>query len=351
MRIAIVTDAWEPQVNGVVNTLKATRECLQNGGHEVSVITPEGLKTFACPTYPEIHLACKPYRKVAACLEAFSADSIHIATEGPMGLAARRYCLRYGLDFTSAYHTRFPEYVRSRSIVPLWMSYRWLRWFHRPSKAVMVPTSGVMGALERRGFRNVVLWGRGVDTDYFRPDRNDYACIERPLHLYVGRVAVEKNIEDFLRLDLPGSKWVIGDGPLREQLEQRHPEVRFLGARAHDELAPYYNCADVFVFPSRTDTFGLVMAEAMACGVPVAAYPVEGPLDVVAHGVSGVLDDDLMRACIEAGRLCRTDVRAHALRLSWSVATQQFLANLHPVRKPENATEKAAAAHSSLVGF
>lgn len=344
MRIAIVTDAWAPQVNGVVNTLKATQQCLANSGHEGHVISPSGLRTFACPTYPEILLARKPYGKVESTLDAFAPHCIHIATEGPMGLAARRYCLNRALDFTTSYHTRFPEYVRSRSIIPLALTYRWLRWFHAPAKAVMVPTPGIKQILEQRGFRHVVLWGRGVDTAYFRPERCNYPCIERPLHLYVGRIAVEKNIEDFLRLDLPGAKWVIGDGPLREALEQRYPAVRFLGAKDHNELAPYYNCADVFVFPSRTDTFGLVMAEAMACGVPVAAYPVEGPLDVVAHGRSGMLDHDLARACFDARHLRRSKVRRHALRFSWGAATQQFLRNLHFTRPPE----MSAIACSSL---
>ncbi|QDZ28368.1 glycosyltransferase family 1 protein [Noviherbaspirillum sp. UKPF54] len=333
MRIAIVTDAAPPQVNGVVNTIKATQRCLQGLGHAAHVIDPAGLETFACPTYPEIHLARNPYPKVEQALDALQPDCIHIATEGPMGLAARRYCARRRLDYTSSYHTRFPEYVRSRSLIPAALTYRWLRWFHGRSKAVMVATAGMQRVLEARGFRNVVLWGRGVDTGYFRPDAQDYACIARPLFLYVGRVAVEKNIEDFLRLDLPGTKWVIGDGPQREQLERHYPAVRFLGPKPHEELAAYYNCADVFVFPSRTDTFGLVMAEAMACGVPVAAYPVEGPLDVVVHGRSGILDKNLGNACIDALRLNRDTVRHCALRYSWNAATRQFLQNLHPARR------------------
>lgn len=335
MRIAIMTDAAAPQVNGVIHTLNATRRCLQNGGHDVHLVDPAGLDTFACPGYPEIRLARNPYDNVAATLDGLQPDCIHIATEGPMGLAARRYCLRRGLDFTTSYHTRFPEYVRKRSALPLVLTYAWLRWFHAPSKAVMVPTESMRGVLERRGFRNVKLWGRGIDTNQFKPEDQDFACIGRPLFLYVGRIAVEKNLEDFLRLDLPGTKWVIGDGPQREELEQRYPGVRFLGQKPHDELAAYYNCADVFVFPSRTDTFGLVMGEAMACGVPVAAYPVEGPLDVVHHGKSGMLDHDLARACFDALRLKRWRVRQHALQYSWGAATEQFLRNLHPVRRRE----------------
>ncbi|WP_334189530.1 glycosyltransferase family 4 protein [Noviherbaspirillum sp.] len=333
MRIAIVTDAWMPQINGVVNTLKATVQCLRNSGHEVKIVSAEHLPTFACPGYPEIRLACKPYASVSIALDAWQPDCIHIATEGPMGLAARRYCIKRGLDFTTSYHTRFPEYLHARSRLPPALLYRWLRWFHSRSGAIMVATPAMKKLLEQRGFERVAIWGRGVDTERFQPEPQDFSCIRRPLYLYVGRVAVEKNIEDFLRIDMPGSKWVIGDGPMREELERRYPQVRFLGAKPHAELAPYYNCADVFVFPSRTDTFGLVMAEAMACGVPVAAYPVEGPVDVVAHGLSGILHQDLTRACFDALKLRRADVRQHALRFSWHAATEQFLAHLRPARR------------------
>jgi glycosyltransferase involved in cell wall biosynthesis len=333
IRIAIVTDAWTPQINGVVNTLKATRRQLRNDGHNVLMVTPENMRSFSCPTYPEIRLAYKPYAQIAAQLKEFDPDCIHIATEGPMGLAARRYCLQHGLDFTTAYHTRFPEYLHARMRLPLAISYRWLKWFHGPSKAIMVPTPGVKIALEAQGFRHVVQWGRGVDIDYFKPGVCEERSLLRPLYLYVGRVAIEKNIEEFLRLDLPGEKWVIGDGPQREALEKKYPAVRFLGAKSHESLPPYYSCADVFVFPSRTDTFGLVLAEAMACGVPVAAYPVEGPADVVTHGMSGILDEDLSRACLEALKLKRATVRQCALSFSWQVATDQFVRHLHPVRK------------------
>jgi glycosyltransferase involved in cell wall biosynthesis len=334
MRIAIVSDAWAPQVNGVVNTLRATSRHLRQHGHSVLLVTPENLRSFACPTYPEIRLACKPYPHVAQQLEEFDPDCIHIATEGPLGMAARRYCLRNELDFTTAYHTRFPEYLKARFGLPLAVTYRWLKWFHGPSKAIMVPTPGVQDALKAEGFRNVVHWGRGVDVDYFKPGwRDEKVALRRPLYLYVGRLAVEKNIEAFLQIELPGAKWVIGDGPMREELEAKYPEVRFLGAKPHEALPAYYNCADVFVFPSRTDTFGLVLAEAMACGVPVAAYAVDGPRDVVAHGKSGFLDADLSRACCEALTLSRQQVREHALTFSWEAATSQFLQHLHPVRR------------------
>lgn len=332
MRIAMITDAWEPQVNGVVNTLKATRQCLRNAGHTVLMISPEGMRTFACPTYPEIRLAYKPYRRIADTLAAFEPDCIHIATEGPMGLAARRYCLNYHLDFTTAYHTRFPEYLSARSILPASLVYRWLQWFHGPSKAMMVPTPRIKAGLEQRGFRNTVLWTRGVETERFKPMPQEDPCTKSPLYLYVGRVAIEKNIEAFLEIDLPGTKWVIGDGPLRETLEKKYPQVRFLGAKAHEDLPSYYNCADVFVFPSLTDTFGLVLVEAMACGVPVAAFPVEGPIDVVVDGYSGALNDNLAQACFDALHLKRADVREHALTYSWNTATAQFLAHLHRVR-------------------
>lgn len=332
MRIAVVTDAWEPQVNGVVNTLKATVACLRELDHTVQMLAPDDMRTFACPTYPDIRLALKPYAKVAAKLDAFQPDCIHIATEGPMGLAARRYCLRNGLDFTTAYHTRFPEYVQARTAIPLAWTYRWLRWFHGPSKAIMVPTERVRKVLEQRGFQRLGIWGRGVDTEHFAPVPCDDSCIERPLFMYVGRLAVEKNVEAFLALDLPGTKWLIGDGPQREELEKAYPKARFLGAKPHAQLPAYYNCADAFVFPSLTDTFGLVLVEAMACGVPVAAYPVEGPIDVVSSGRSGSLNESLEQACYEALALNRAEVREHALTYSWLAATQQFLQHLHPVR-------------------
>jgi len=345
MRIAVVTDAWEPQVNGVVNTLKATVACLRSMDHEVLTVTPGDLRTFPCPTYPDIRLAYKPYNKVAYLLESFHPDCIHIATEGPMGLAARRYCLHRGLAFTTAYHTRFPEYVHARTKIPLSWTYRWLRWFHGPSKAIMVPTLRVKQALEDRGFRRLGLWGRGVDTERFAPIECDASCIKNPLFLYVGRLAVEKNVEAFLEIELPGTKWLIGDGPQKEELEKKYPKARFLGAKPNDQLPGYYNCADVFVFPSLTDTFGLVLVEAMACGVPVAAYPVEGPIDVVASGKSGSLHQDLRCACFEALAMNRADVRQHALGFSWEAATQQFLQHLHPVLPaPSNKLTLAAIA-------
>jgi len=328
MKISIVTDAWHPQVNGVVNTLRHTVKNLGEHGHEIQAITPEHFATFPCPSYPDIRLSVLPYRGVAQRLAAFSPHAVHIATEGPLGLAARRYCLRHGLAFTTAYHTRFPEYVRARTGLPLSVSYRWLRWFHDPAQVVMVPTAVVHHDLSSRGFNNLGMWSRGVDTELFSPGRRDFLATPRPIHLYVGRVAVEKNIEAFLKLDLPGSKWVAGEGPQLAQLRRKYPEVHFAGVQQPAQLARYYRAADVFVFPSRTDTFGLVLLEAIACGTPVAAYPVTGPIDVLGDSDAGVLNTDLRQACLAAAKLNREGVRRHALGFSWQAATRQFLDHL-----------------------
>lgn len=332
MRIAIVTDTWEPQVNSLVNTLKSSVQCLRGSGHEVKIVEPAGLPAFSPRSFPEIRLACKPYRKVERELDAFAPDAIHILTEGPMGLAARRYCIARGLDFTTSCHGRYPELLRSRTIIPVAASYLWLRWFHRRSRAVMVFSHSMKRTLEKRGFRNLALWGQGIDTARFRPERADYACIRRPLHLYVGRLAADRRVEDFLRLDVPGSKWVIGDGPLREELEQRYPHVKFLGEKEHEDLPPYYNCADVLVYPDRTDTLVLPLLEAAACGIPAAAYPGEGASDTVTHGVSGVLDRDLAYASRAALALDRDNVRRQALSFSAELAAARFVGSLCPAR-------------------
>lgn len=333
----IVTDAWEPQVNGVVRTLKATRAELQAMGHRVDSLTPHEFRTIPCPTYPDIRLSLLPGAKVAARIRAFDPDALHIATEGPLGMAARRYAIAHALPFTTAYHTRFPEYVQARFAIPLSWTYAFLRWFHRPSKAVMAPTHVVKRDLEARHFRNVRLWSRGVDHAIFKPERCDRLKTKPPIFLYVGRVAVEKNIEAFLELDLPGSKWVAGVGPALDRLKARHPNVNFLGVLNQHELAEVYASADVFVFPSKTDTFGLVLLEAMACGLPVAAYPVTGPIDVITDPKAGALDEDLHTACLRALELSRDDVAEYAKRFSWRAATEQFLSHLHPRR-----TEPAA---------
>ncbi len=330
MKIALVTDAWEPQVNGVVRTLKSTARELQAIGHTVKFITPMEFRTLPCPTYPDIRLSLFPRGKVTRLLADFDPDAIHIATEGPLGLAARRFALGRDVPFTTAYHTRFPEYVRARIGMPLSWTYAFLRWFHGPSRAVMAPTVVVKQDLEAYGFRNVKLWSRGVDFEIFRPGKSKRLNTEPPIFLYVGRVAVEKNIEAFLALDLPGSKWVAGAGPALRGIRARYPNVNYLGVLSQQELAQVYASADVFVFPSKTDTFGLVLLEAMACGLPVAAYPVTGPLDVIGDSKAGVMHEDLRTACLAALGLRREDAAAHAQKFSWRAATEQFLANVHP---------------------
>lgn len=334
LRIAIVTDAWRPQVNGVVRTLTDTMRELALAGHAIELIAPERFTTFPCPTYPEIRLSLAGAGAVGRMLDAFRPDAVHIATEGPLGWAARGAALKRGLPFTTAYHTRFPEYVRARTKAPLSWSYAVLRRFHSAASRVMVPTPTVKADLEAWGFGNVVLWTRGVDLEIFRPGPRDRLKTKPPIFVYVGRVAVEKNVEAFLALDLPGSKWVVGEGPAMGALKARYPEASYLGVLQQRELAEVYAAADVFVFPSRTDTFGLVLLEAMACGTPVAAYPVTGPLDVLgdvpAAQSGGAMDEDLRKACLAALEIPRERARAHALRYSWAECARQFADHLRP---------------------
>lgn len=330
MRIAIVTDAWLPQTNGVVRTLTETRRSLERDGHTVLLVTPEGFRTIPCPSYPEIRLSLLPNKGVFRCLDRFAPEALHIATEGPLGLAGRRWGLRRGLPFTTAYHTRFPQYVRARAPVPERLTYGILRWFHGPAARTLVPTEHIRRELDGHGFGPLVIWARGVDTQLFHPGRATSLKAERPIAMYMGRVAVEKNVQAFLDLDLPGTKYVVGDGPALPALRRRYPNAVFTGAKYGEELAGHLVSADVFVFPSRTDTFGLVLLEAMACGVPVAAYPVPGPIDVVEQGVSGVLDENLGRAVKSALALDRSRCREAALRYSWQAATAQFLRHLQP---------------------
>lgn len=343
MRIAIATDAWHPQVNGVVKTLSTTASELTKRGHEVRIIEPSLFTTFPCPTYPEIRLAWRPQARLETQLREFSPDAIHIATEGPIGFAMRAWCTRRRLPFTTSYHTQFPEYLRSRAPIPLSFSYAALRQFHSSAARTMVATPSIQRRLEARGFRNIVRWSRGVDLDVFHPHDKQFLSWPRPISIYVGRVAVEKSVEDFLKLDMPGTKVVIGDGPARAQLEANYPGVKFLGYKFGEDLARHVAAADVFVFPSRTDTFGLVLLEAMACGVPIAAYPVPGPIDVVQGGVTGKLDENLARAAIGALSLKPHDCRAHALRFSWHAATEQFVGNLAPFGKLSHAPSLASA--------
>ena len=343
MKIMIVTDAWKPQVNGVVRTLKNTTRELTALGHRVELVTPLEFRTVPCPTYPEIRLSLFARRGVHARINAFGPDALHIATEGPLGLAARAYALKHGIPFTTAYHTRFPEYVEARFRIPTSATYRFLRWFHGPSLAVMAPTPVVKADLEKHGFTNVVLWTRGVDLDIFHPMESKVLNTARPIFLYVGRVAVEKNVEAFLKLDLPGSKWVAGEGPALAELKSRYPQVNYLGVLSQAELAKVYAAADVFVFPSRTDTFGLVLLEALACGTPVAAYPVTGPIDVLGNGDAGAMNEDLREACLDALKIDRATARAWAERFSWQAASEQFAAHLKPVARASFDGENVAA--------
>lgn len=328
MRIAIVTDAWNPQVNGVVTTLSRTRDCLQAAGHDMLVLSPDRFRTVPCPTYPEIRLALAPGGGLRRALAEFDPDAIHVATEGPLGIAAVRHCRRAGLAFTTSYHTQFPQYVRKRAPIPLAWTYALLRRHHGFAARTLVATEHQRLDLIEHGFRNVVLWSRGVDTELFRPCGRDHLDLPRPIWIYVGRVAVEKNLDAFLSLDLPGTKVIVGDGPDRAALTARYPAARFVGYRFGQELAEHLSSADVFVFPSRTDTFGLVMLEAMAAGTPVAAFPVTGPIDVVRDGFSGCLDEDLAAAAERALTLDRQDARAAALERTWQKATAQFLSRL-----------------------
>jgi len=336
MRIVVVSDAWFPQVNGVVRTLDTLRQELLSAGHQVQFITPDCFHSLPCPTYPEIRLALAPGRKLARLIDQAQPCAIHLATEGPLGWAARHYCLRRGLPFTTAYHSKFPEYIQARFGVPLGLSYAVMRRFHRKSSRVMVATQGIEDELIKRGITNIARWSRGVDTQLFhpRPDcrgpNGPLAHLPRPLFLYVGRVAVEKNIGAFLALDLPGSKVVVGDGPQADALRHAHPDVYFAGAKSGEDLARHYAACDVFVFPSRTDTFGLVMLEALASGIPVAAYPVPGPQDVIGHHPAGILAEDLGQAARQALAISPQHCLDLARSFSWQHSTRQFVENLDP---------------------
>ena len=332
IRIAIATDAWRPQLNGVVRTLETLGQVLEEFGNEVLYITPDMFNAVPLPTYSEIKLALLPNRKVAKLLNDFKPDAIHIATEGPIGRAARRFCKRRQYPFTTSFHTRFAEYVNARTGAPLSWGYAVLRDFHRDGEAMMVTTPGMMEELSDRGFSNMRLWPRGVDLEAFSPGRSSvFDGMEGPIWLYVGRIAVEKSIEDFLELELPGTKVVVGEGPQREELEAKYAKAVFVGPKYGPDLTDCYRASDVFVFPSRTDTFGLVNVEALACGAPVAAYPVRGPIDILkgAPAGCGAMDEDLGAACRRAledrdSAACR----AWAENFSWEAATRKFVANL-----------------------
>jgi glycosyltransferase involved in cell wall biosynthesis len=336
-RLLIVTDAWLPQVNGVVRTLQTVTGELRAMGHEVEVIGPDRFRTLPCPTYPDIRLSLFAGGRLGRMIEAWAPDALHVATEGPLGQAARRWALRRRWAFTTAFHTRFPEYVQARTGLPTWPFYAWLRRFHGAGQGMMVATASLRAELAERGFSHVRHWSRGVDLAQFRPTapgaaREDFG-LERPIFATVGRVAVEKNISAFLDLDLPGSKLVVGGGPLLETLRRQHPEVHFTGPLHGSALARAYAGADVFVFPSLTDTFGLVILESLACGTPVAAFPVTGPRDVLAESVGkvGALDRDLRNAAMSAMDADRDACRRHAEQFSWRACAENFLANLVPL--------------------
>lgn len=349
MKILLVTDAWKPQVNGVVRTLTKTVEECEKAGHTVEVIAPsDGYLTLPLPTYSEIRIALFAKRDVERRLVMFGPDAVHIATEGPLGMAARALCLKWGMPFTTSYHTKFPEYVHARfPFIPTKLVYRFVRDFHNSGGQIMVTTPSMVEFLKKKNFNHLVPWARGVDLAQFRPDirlnQGDefgpdvYAGLERPIFVNVGRVAVEKNIEAFLKTDLPGSKVVVGEGPQLSELKRKYASarVKFVGAKFDRELARYFADADVFVFPSKTDTFGLVIIEAMATGTPVAGYPVHGPIDIIPGSNAGVIDEDLRKACLACLDLDRKDVAAHAKNYAWEKVARDFVGYLVPETEPQ----------------
>jgi glycosyltransferase involved in cell wall biosynthesis len=331
MRVLIATDAWHPQVNGVVRTLTALAESSHRLGVEITFLTPEGFPSIPLPTYRDLRLALPRRREIARRIEQLKPDAIHIATEGPIGHTVRACCRARGRPFTTSYTTRFPEYIAARSPIPQAWVYAALRRFHAAATVTMVATRSLMSELRQRGFHNLGMWTRGVDTDLFRPDRAIELAFARPIFVTVGRLAVEKNVEAFLALDLPGTKVVVGSGPQEAELRRRFPQARFLGLMEHGTLAAHLAAADVFVFPSRTDTFGVVQLEALASGVPIAAFPVTGPKDVVADNPIGVLNEDLRTACLQALGISRAACRAFALTRSWDYSARQFIGHVQKV--------------------
>jgi glycosyltransferase involved in cell wall biosynthesis len=343
MRVLIATDAWRPQVNGVVRTLEELERDAPAAGLTLDFVTPLDFSNMPMPGYSEIRLAFRPERGVKAAILRFQPDAIHIATEGPIGFAARRQAMKRGISFTTSYHTRFPEYLRERLPVPVGLTYAWLRRFHNAADGVMVATPTLERDLAKRGFANLQRWSRGVDTGRFRPRPALASPWPGPVFLYVGRVAVEKNLEAFLSLALPGTKVVVGDGPAREELQARYPQARFTGALSGEALAEAYAGASVFVFPSRTDTFGLVLLEALASGLPVAAFPVMGPADVIGNAPVGVLSEDLQTAAMQALTLDPAACVAFAGRHSWIESAREFARNV-----AEGIERRKSAARTSL---
>jgi glycosyltransferase involved in cell wall biosynthesis len=350
MKVLVATDAWRPQVNGVVRTLGSLARAASKLGVAIDFLSPEGFPSFPMPTYPGLRLALPSRRRIAARIEEANPDAIHIATEGPIGFAVRSYCRRHGRPFTTSYTTRFPEYISARSLIPEDWIYPALRWFHSAATITMVATPSLMAELGERGFANLGMWTRGVDVDLFRPDRAIALDLPRPIFMTVGRVAVEKNLDAFLSLDLPGTKVIIGTGPQEAELKRNYPDARFLGMLDNGILASHLAAADVFVFPSRTDTFGIVQLEALASGVPIAAFPVTGPKDVVGDNPIGILHEDLGVACMDALKLSRDACRAFALGCSWENSARQFVGHVHKVaagggREPEMARTLTETTH------
>lgn len=355
MRFVLVTDAWAPQVNGVVRTWQHVTREMTKLGHEPHVIHPGQFKTIGAPRYPEIRLALFPGKAVGRMLDELDADAIHIATEGPLGMAARKWCMKNGVQYTTSYHTQFPHYLRQYFGIPKSLSYRFIRFFHGKANHTLVPTPQVGKELEKQGLNNIVVWSRGVDTDLFHPAYETPAQMQnlpRPIFVYAGRIAIEKNIEAFLKLDLPGSKLVIGDGPPKNSLQKQYPQATFVGYKFGEELAAHYAAGDVFVFPSVTDTFGVVMLEANACGLPIAAFPVTGPIDVVQQGQTGYVYKDLKQAALDALKLDKAPCVAFARRNSWTRCAQTVLDHLairqstqtQPVQASKPAAPKSAVA-------
>ena len=351
MPILVATDAWHPQVNGVVRTLTSLQRSAATLGAEITFLTPEGFPSLGVPTYPGLRMALPNRREIARRIEAANPEAIHIATEGPIGWAVRGYCLRNKLAFTTSYTTRFPEYVSVRTGLPASVGYWILRRFHAAGAMTMVATPSLRQELAERGFRKLGFWTRGVDTELFNPDHPANLDLPRPIFMAMGRVAVEKNLEAFLALDLPGTKVVVGDGPQRAELERKHPDAVFLGEKTGQDLTSHLASADVFVFPSLTDTFGVVQLEALACGTPVAAFPVTGPKDVISDHPIGAIDDDLRSACLRALTMSREACRNFALQRSWENSARQFIGNLstlQPSRVPRPA--RRVAGRSAVQG-
>ena len=328
MRVLVATDAWLPQVNGVVRTWSAVAQAAKDVAGEIEFLTPDGMPTVGLPTYPGIRIALPNPYKIADRIDALKPDAIHLATEGPIGLVVRSYCRSRKLPFTTSFHTRFAEYVAARYPIPMTLSWKWLRWFHNAGRATMAATPSLVDELRARGFRSVLSWPRGVDAELFRPRPESDLRLPRPVFLTVGRLAVEKNLEAFLSLDLPGTKVVVGDGPARDELALRHSAAHFVGMKEGEELAAIYAAADVFVFPSLTDTFGLVLLEALASGTPIAGFPVAATRDVVGDAPVAALDTDLRSACVRALSVSRTACRHYAETMTWRECAQRFLANI-----------------------